>query len=163
MGQRPLAPEQHVERTIATATATAEAHERGARSAGSERATRPGSEIAVMPRARLAGDRRQDLGPVDDADQLGRPRRPRIGLSVSAAAWSAARMIVVGRELGSVELVVGRGRSRMTQRSVRTCGVRDVAHEVGHVVVGRRTDEVLGPAGLDDRAVAHDHDPVARA
>ena len=38
---------------------------------------------------------------------------------------------------------------------------RDVAHEVRHVVVGGRTDDLLRRAELDDRAVAHDRDPVA--
>ena len=39
--------------------------------------------------------------------------------------------------------------------------LRDVADEVGDVVIGRRADQLLGPARLDDRSVAHDHDVVA--
>ena len=38
---------------------------------------------------------------------------------------------------------------------------RDVADEVRDVVVGRRADELLARAELDDLAVAHDRDPVA--
>ena len=38
---------------------------------------------------------------------------------------------------------------------------RDVAREVGDVLVRRRADEILRRAELDDGAVAHDRDPVA--
>ena len=40
---------------------------------------------------------------------------------------------------------------------------RHVADEVLDVLVGRRADELLRRAELDDRAVAHDRDPVAEA
>jgi hypothetical protein len=40
-------------------------------------------------------------------------------------------------------------------------GLGDVADEVGDVLVRRRSHQLLGRAELDDRAVAHDRDPVA--
>ena len=51
--------------------------------------------------------------------------------------------------------------ARMIQRSVRTCDLGTSLDEVGDVVVGRGADDLLRPPGLDDLAVAHDHDVVA--
>ena len=39
-------------------------------------------------------------------------------------------------------------------------GLGDLAGEVAHVLVGRRADDFVGRADLDDLAVAHDEDPV---
>ena len=69
-------------------------------------------------------------------------------------------MTAVGRELRAVRGVVGLDRAHDPAQG------QDVAlgtslHEVGDVVVGRRADDLLRPADLDDLAVAHDHDVVA--
>ena len=64
-------------------------------------------------------------------------------------------------ELGAAGLLAGLGVAHDPAQGEHV-GARDVAHEVRHVVVGGRADQLLRRAELHDRAVAHDRDPVAQ-
>ena len=67
----------------------------------------------------------------------------------------------VRRECRAIE---GVGRGGLAHDPAQRQDVRlgHVPDEVGDVVVGRSADQLLGSAGLDDVAVAHDHDVVAQ-
>ena len=132
---------------------------------GGSRYARPSAGPAPLPPALGSAS---SSAPAIDSRMRARSTTPtsrpssttRIGFSVAAAAWSAARMIVSGGKTGPSAASSGvRVAHDPAERQHVALG--DVADEVGDVVVGRRPDQLLRPAGLDDRPVAHDQDVVA--
>src|SRR5581483_6577393 len=122
------------------------------------RPPRAGARPGRSPSVALAGDGREDGLAVDDADDA---------VAVDRADRTLARSD--HRDCGphgrrdveprAVELAVDRVAHDPAQRE--HVAARDVAGEVGDVVVRRRADEVFRRPELHDRAVAHDRDPVA--
>src|SRR5215211_1759094 len=102
----------------------------------------------------------EDRDPIDDADHA-----PALhGADGPVVAGHDRDGILDDRvhvERGSVRRLAG---SRLAHDPAQRQHVlaRDVAHEVLHVLVRGRADQLLRRAELDDRAVAHDRDPVAQ-
>ena len=84
------------------------------------------------------------------------------GFSLAASVGAALLTVVVTSSFGAVGGILGRGLAHDPAERQHVA-LRDVAHEVRDVLVGRLPDELLRRPELHDRAVAHDRDPVAEA